>query len=49
MAVDAQRRSGFGEVILELDLAGLARLVGGVAGVAAHVQRRVPAAFLGNV
>ena len=49
VAVEAQRRSRLGQVIVELDLALLAGLVGDVAGVAAHVQRRVPAAFLGNV
>ena len=49
VAVDAQRRSGFGQVIIELQLARLARLVDGVASLAAHVQRGVPAAFLWNV
>ena len=49
VAVDAERRSGFGEVVIELQLARLARLVNGVAGLAAHVQRHVPAAFLRDV
>src|ERR1035441_9278018 len=49
VAIEAQRRSRLGQVIVELDLALLADLVGDVASVATHVQRRVPAAFVGNV
>ena len=49
VTVEAQRRARLGQVIIELLFALLANLVGDVAGVAAHIQRRVPAAFLGNV
>jgi len=49
MTVEAQRRRRLGEVIVELDFANLPRLVRGVAGVAAHVESGVPAAFLGNI
>ena len=49
VAIEAQRRSRLGQVIVELDLALLADLVGDVASLATHVQRGVPAALLGNV
>ena len=44
MAVDAQRRSIFGQMEIKFALASLARFVGDVASVAAHIERRVPAA-----
>src|SRR5690349_14002791 len=44
MAVDAECRNGFGQVIVEFLFATLAHLVRHVTGVAAHVERRVPAA-----
>ena len=49
VAVKAQRRRVLGQVIREFALRGVACLVNNVAGVAAHVERRVPAAALGNV
>src|ERR1017187_3835316 len=49
MAIHTKRRGRLGEMKVELDLADLARLMRDVAGVAAHVEGRVPAAFLGNV
>ena len=49
VAIEAQRRSRLGQVIVELNLALLADLVGDVASLATHVQRGVPAALLGNV
>src|ERR1039457_3076953 len=49
MAIEAQRRRRLGQVIVELDLALLADLMGDVASVATHIQRGVPAAFVGNV
>jgi hypothetical protein len=36
-------------VIIELGLADLTRLMCGMAGVAAHIESRMPAAFLGDV
>src|ERR1022692_1182792 len=49
VAIKAKRRRRFGEMKIELDLADLAGFVRDVASVAAHVEGRVPAAFLGNV
>jgi len=49
VAIDAQRRRRFGEVEIEFDLAHFPGLVGGVAGVATHIEGGVAAAFLGNV
>ena len=49
MAIDAKRRHRLGEVIIELGLADLTRLMCGMAGVAAHIESRMPAAFLGDV
>ena len=49
VAVDAQRRGIFGQMEVELALATLTGLVRDVAGVAAHVERRMPAAALGHV
>ena len=49
VAVDAQRRSIFGQMEVEFALAGVAGFVGDVASVAAHIERRVPAAALGHV
>ncbi len=49
VAVDAQRRGVFGQMEVELALAGLAGLMRDVAGVAAHIERRVPAAALGHI
>ena len=49
MAIEAQRRACLGEVIVELFLAALARLVGDVTGLAAHVERCVAAALVGNI
>lgn len=49
MAVDTERRGSFGQVIIELRLTYLAGFVRGVAGVAAHIESGVAAAFLGNV
>ena len=49
VTIDAQRRRSFGQMKVELHLAGLARFVGGVAGVAAHVEGGVAAALLRDV
>src|SRR5450755_808261 len=49
MAIQAQRRRRLGEMEVELHLADLTRLVGGVAGIATHVESGVPAAFLGHI
>ncbi len=49
VAIEAERRSSLGQVIIELNLAALSGLVRRVAGLATHVERRVPAAVLGNI
>ena len=49
VAIETKRRTRLGEVEVKLFLAALAGLVRHVAGVAAHVERRVPATFLRNV
>src|SRR5580692_2260186 len=49
VAIDAKRWGRLGEMIVELSLAHLTRFVRDVAGVAAHVEGCMPAAFLGNV
>ena len=49
VAIDAKRRRRLGEVIVELRLAHLARLVRRVARFAAHVEGGMPAALLRNV
>lgn len=49
MAVEAQRRDSFAEVVVELQLAPLSRLVHHVTGVASHVERGVAAAGGGHV
>ena len=49
MAIETERRSGLGQVIIEFQFAALARLVRRVAGLATHVERRVAAAVLGNI
>ena len=49
VAIDAKRWGRLSEVIVELSLAHLTRFVRDVAGVAAHVEGCMPAAFLGNV
>lgn len=45
MAIEAQSGRRFGEVIVELNFANLSGLVRDVAGVAAHVESGVAAAF----
>ena len=49
VAIDAKRWGRLGEMIVELSLAHLTRFVRDVAGVAAHVEGCMPAAFLGNI
>ena len=49
VAVQAKRRRRFGQVIVEFRVARVAGLVGHVAGVAAHVERRVTAAVLRDI
>src|SRR5208283_116082 len=49
VAVKAQGRRGFGQVIVELHLALIAALVDDVARIASHVERSVAAARAGNV
>lgn len=49
MAVDTKCRRSFSQVIIELRLTHLARLVRGVASVATHIERGMAAAFLGNI
>ena len=49
VAVKAQRRRVFGQMIGEFALRGIACLVSHMAGVAATVEGRVPAAALGDV
>ena len=49
VAIEAKRRRRLGEMKVELGLADLPCLVRDVAGVAAHVEGGVAAAFLGNV
>ena len=49
VTIEAERRRRLGQVIVELLLAFLARLVGSVAGVATHIERGVAAALLGNI
>jgi len=39
VAVDAQRRNGFRQVVVELQFARVARLMNGVASFASHVER----------
>ena len=49
MAIKAKRRSGFGQMVVPLDLALLADFVSNVASFATHVEGGVPAAFVRNV
>ena len=49
VAIHAKRRRSFGEMKVELDFADLSRFMRGMAGIAAHIQGGVPAAFRGNV
>jgi len=49
MAIDAQRRNAFGQVLVELDLPSLTGLMCRVTGIAAHIERGVTTAFLGHV
>ena len=49
MAIDAQGRRRLREMEIKLDLPRLSGFVGHVTGVAAHVQRCVPAAFFRDV
>ena len=49
VAIDAKRRNRLGQVIVEFHVASLARLMHVVAGGAAHIERRMTAAILGNV
>ena len=49
VAVNAQRGSVLNQVIGEFTLGRIARLMRDMAGIASHVERRVPAASLGNV
>jgi len=49
MAIHAKRRRRFGEMEVELGLADLAGFVGDVAGVAAHIERGMTAAFLRHI
>jgi hypothetical protein len=49
VAIDAKRWDRLGEMIVELKLAHLARLVRRMASFAAHVEGRMPAALLRNV
>ena len=49
MAVEAERRRGLRQMVIEFNFATFAGLVCDVAGPAAHVQRGVAAAALGNV
>ena len=49
MTVKAQRRSGFGQVVIEFRLPLLADLVSDMARLAAHVERRMAAAFVRNI
>ena len=45
VAVDAECGHSLGQMLVELELAHLAHLVGDVAGVASHIERGVAAAF----
>jgi len=49
VAIDAERRSRFGQMEIKLGLSDLANLVRNVAGVAAHIESGVAAAFLRNI
>ncbi len=49
VAVDAQSRNGFGQVIIEFLFSFFADLVGCVAGIASHVESGVSAAFFRDV
>jgi len=49
VTIEAERRSGLRQVIVKLDLSLLADLMGDVASLATHVQRRVAAAFVGDI
>lgn len=49
VTIEAQHWGALGQVVVKLLLAPLARLVGDVAGLATHVERRVTAAVLRNV
>lgn len=49
VTIDAQRRSWFCQVIIELLFSTLARFVSKMAGFATHIQCRVPASLLRNV
>ena len=49
MAIDAKRGDILFQVGCELDLSLLTVLMSEMAGVAPHIERRVPAAFFGNV
>ena len=49
VTVDAERRHIFLQVRCELDLPFVAVLMREVAGVASHIERRVPAALFGDV
>ena len=49
VALDAQRRNAFLQVRFKLNLSSLAILVSDVAGIAAHIERRMTAAFFGGV
>ena len=48
VAVEAKLRRGFRQVLRELELGGIAGLMNGVAGVAAHIQRQMPAPLFRN-
>src|SRR5271166_1815868 len=45
VAIDTKRRNALGEMVIELNLARFPGLMGYVAGVAAHIERGVSAAF----
>jgi hypothetical protein len=49
MAIETKRWGSLGEVFIELNFAALTGLVRRVASLAAHIERCVPAAVLGNV
>lgn len=49
VAIEAKRRRGLGQMVVVLNLALLASLVGYVTGLAAHIEGCMPAAFVRNV
>jgi len=49
VAINTECRWRLGEMEVKLDFPHLSRLMRRVAGIAAHIEGRMPAAFLGNV